>query len=243
MTTTAIESPKIRKEIVREAGAGPLSLVAVLAGVLVGYAAFAMLLGVAGALVRGSGSRIDLTGDWNQIGARGSFLLGGLMFLAYLLAGYVSGRMAWRRGALHGLGVFVGSLVVIGAVALFARSVAKPKDIKHLTDALRAFGVPTSGKEWGHVGSLAGLGTLLGMLGGSVLGGLAGERWYTKISRRAGEVDMRTSNGSSNGRSRRRAPGYDQLSREELYQRAQEKDIPGRSQMSKEELKNALQQS
>jgi hypothetical protein len=36
--------------------------------------------------------------------------------------------------------------------------------------------------------------------------------------------------------------GGDALSKDELYQRAEERDIPGRSQMTKDQLKDALQQ-
>jgi hypothetical protein len=102
---------------------------------------------------------------------------------------------------------------------------------------------------------------------GSVIGGLLGERWFTRVSRRAleAEVDIRErmaatnerttpvaadrrtkdGNGIGNGlrRSRRakKADQLDELSKEELYQRAQEEEIPGRSQMTKDELKEALQ--
>src|SRR5438132_3324893 len=264
MATTAVEQSKTRADLAQLAGAGPLSPISVLAGVLVGYSTFALLLGATIAVLHHRGSKLDLTRSWDTVGGRGGSLLGVLLFLSYLLAGYVAGRMAWRRGILHGLGVVVGSILVVGAVALIVRSLAKPKDVKTVTEVLRSFGVPTTRAEWRHVGSLAGIASLGGMLLGSVLGGFLGEHWYTKVSRRAqaAEVDVRerlaatnetrskTTNGSGNGRGngharrarRATAADLDELTKEELYQMAQELDVPGRSQMNKEELKEALLQ-
>ena len=241
MTTTAAELPKTRSRLARVAGVGPISPVSILGGLLVAYATFALLLVGAGTFLRDRGSAVDVTKGWDKIGTRGGILIGGLLLVAYLLGGYVAGRMAWRRGIVHGVGVFVGSLVVVGAVALIVRSLAKPKDIKAITDALHSFGVPTTRDEWRHVDSVVGIASLAGMLVGSVIGGLAGERAYTRVSRRAllaeaGDIDLRDTR-----RPATTAADLDELSKDELYQRAQEKDVPGRSQMNKEELKEALQ--
>jgi hypothetical protein len=273
MATTAVEHSKTRSDLAQLAGTGPVSPISILAGVLVGYSTFALLLGGAIAVLHHRGSKLDLTESWGNIGARGGLLVGLLLFVSYLWAGYVAGRMAWRRGILHGIGVFVGSILVVGAVALLVRSLTKPKDVKAVTDALRLFGIPTTRDEWGHVGSFAGVASLGGMLLGSVLGGFLGEHWFTKLSRRAqaAEIDVRerlaatnsgarsrstdrTANGNGNGhssgnghgrgrRSRSKEIDLDELSKEELYEMAQKLDIPGRSQMTKEELKEALSEA
>ncbi|HEV7536115.1 MAG TPA: YrzE family protein [Acidimicrobiia bacterium] len=252
MATTAVEQSKTRSDLAQLAGTGPVSPMSILAGVLVGYATFAILLSGAIAVLHHRGSKLDLTESWDKIGTRGGVLIGLLLFVSYLWAGYVAGRMGWRRGVLHGLGVFVGSILVAGAVGLAVRSLAKPKDIKTVSEMLRSFGVPSTREEWRHVGSFAGVASLAGMLLGSVLGGFLGEHWFTKLTRRAqrAEIDVRerlaATNGtrSSNGnghKARAKSDDLDELSREELYQRAQEEDIAGRSQMNKEELKQALQ--
>jgi len=252
MATTAVEQSKTRSDLARLAGTGPLSPISILAGVLVGYATFAILLSGAVAILHHRGSKLDLTESWDKIGTRGGVLIGLLLFVSYLWAGYVAGRMGWRRGILHGLGVFVGSILVAGAVGLAVRSLAKPKDIKTVSEMLRSFGVPSTREEWRHVGSFAGVASLAGMLLGSVLGGFLGEHWFTKLTRRAqrAEIDVRerlaathgTRSSNGNGhKARAKSVDFDELSREELYQRAQEEDIPGRSQMNKEELKQALQ--
>jgi hypothetical protein len=250
MATTAAEQSKTRSDLAQLAGAGPVSLISILAGVLVGYATFALLFGGAVAVLQRRGSDLDLTQGWGELTARGGLLLGGLLFLSYLLGGYVAGRMAWRRGLLHGLGVFVGSIAVVGAVAWLVRSLAKPDDVEAVSDALRAFGVPTTRAEWGHAGSMVGLASMGGMLLGSVLGAFAGEHWFTKVSRRAqlAEVDVRERLAATNGHKARSAKAtdididIDELTKEELYQMAQELDIPGRSQMTKDELKEAVLQ-
>jgi len=261
MASTATEKPKNRRQLTTLAGLGPISPVSILGGVLVAYATTALLIGGAAAFLRHRGSDIDLTKGWDKIGTRGGLVMGVALLLAYLLAGYMAGRMAWRRGLLHGAGVFVFSVVVVGVVALLVRSLAKPKDMKAITDALRSFGVPTTRDEWRHVDSLVGVFSLGGMFIGSLAGGLAGERWYTRMSTRAlvadaRDIDVRephthspvatagaaaqTSNG--NGHAKRPAKAeLDELSKDELYELAQENDIAGRSQMNKDELKKALQ--
>jgi hypothetical protein len=265
MATTAVEDSRTRSRLARVACAGPLSPLSVLAGVLVGYASFALLFGVTVAVLHHNSSSLDLTKGWGTFGTRGGLLLGGLLFASYLFAGYVTGRMAWRRGVAHGVMLFVSSIVIVGAVAVLVRNLAKPKDVKVVTDTLRSFGIPTTGEEWRHIWSAAGLASLGGMFLGSVIGGLFGERWFTKISRRvlvaeATEIDLRErsshtdgpttaeSAAVSNGNgSRRAAPrpaqedvDIDELSREELYEMAQQLDIAGRSHMSKDELKRAV---
>src|SRR5437867_750319 len=192
MATTAVEKPKTRADLAQLAGRGPFSFISMLAGVLVGYAAFALLMGATAAILRHNGSKLDLTGNWDTFGTRGGLLLGGLLFVSYLFAGYAAGRMAWRRGWMHGLAVFVGSIVVVGAVALLIRSLTKSKDVEGITDALRSFGVPITRDEWRNVDSVVGIASLGGMLLGAVLGGALGGRWYTKVSRRAlaAEIDV-----------------------------------------------------
>ena len=259
MATTATEKPKSRRQLAKLAGIGPISPVSILGGVLVAYATAALLLGGAAAFLRHRGSDIDLTKGWDKVGTRGGVVIGVALLLAYLLAGYMTGRMAWRRGLLHGAGVFVGSLVVVGLVAWWVRSLGKPKDVKAVTDALRSFGIPTTKDEWRHVDSLVGALSLGGMLIGSLAGGLLGEHWFTRVSTKAlvadaPEIDVREhhthgatasgdgdGNGNGNGHKRPTKAELEDLSKEELYELAQENDIAGRSQMNKDELKKALQ--
>jgi DNA end-binding protein Ku len=57
------------------------------------------------------------------------------------------------------------------------------------------------------------------------------------------ERSLAEAKGATRGGGRRREAGDDELadlSREELYERAQKEDVPGRSSMSKRELIDAL---
>jgi len=257
MATTAAEQAKTRSDLAQLAGMGPFSLLATLGGVLVGYAMSALLIAGAAAVLQHNDSSIDLTQPWVSIGTRGGLLLGGLLFVSYALAGYVAGRMAWRRGWLHGVAVFVGSVVIVGAVALLVRSLNKPDDVEKISDALRSFGIPTTRDEWRDVGSFVGVASLGGMLLGSLAGGFLGERWFTKVSRRAleAEVDVRDRMAATNERSAtvrngngRATNGHDDesdvdvdsLTKDELYELAQDLDISGRSTMTKEELARSV---
>ena len=261
MATTAVERPKTRADLAQLAGRGPFSLFSTLAGVLVGYAMTALLVGGAAAVLVHNGSKTDLTDGWDKLGTKGGLLLGGLLFVSYLVGGYVAGRMAWRRGWVHGLAVFIGSIVIVGAVALLVRSLAKPDELDKITDAFRSFGIPTTRDEWRNVDSVVGLASLGGMLLGSLLGGVLGGRWYTRVSRRAlsAEIDIRDRMAAVSGGNGHRARtdddfadheievvdsdvDIDGMTKEELYHQAQELDIPGRSQMTKDELKVAVQQ-
>ena len=176
-------------------------------------------------------------------------------------------------------GVFLGSVAIVSAAALLVRSLAKADDVERILDAFRSFGIPTTRDEWRNADSVVGLASLGGMLLGSVLGGVLGERWFTKVSRSAveAEVDLRERMGpwderlapvaaghvarTENGTARdndvrdndvrdndvrdndvRVETDVDGLTKDELYHRAQERDIPGRSQMTKDQLRDALQQ-
>jgi hypothetical protein len=69
---------------------------------------------------------------------------------------------------------------VVAAIA------ASQTDTDTVRANLRSLGIPTTGTEWGKVATVAGLGSLAAMLVGALLGGLLGERWHTKLTRRAG---------------------------------------------------------
>jgi len=193
MATTAVEKSKTRSDLAQLAGRGPFSAVAILAGVLVGYSVFALLLGGAVAILRANGSTLDLSENWSDLGYRGGLLLGGLLFVSYLLAGYITGRMAWRRGAAHGLLLVLGSIILVAVAAGLLAALTQSDDVKGITDSLRSFGVPTTGEEWRNVSPVVLVASLVGMLLGSLAGGMIGERWFTKVSRRAidAELDLR----------------------------------------------------
>jgi hypothetical protein len=182
-----IETPSDRAALTHEAGIGKLSFISVLAGVLVAYGAFAVLAALAGAAVVGIGLDTDLSAnDWAEWGVGSAIVVAVVLLVAYLFGGYVAGRMARRAGLLHGLAVFILAVVI---VALVAAVTAAQADTGAIRGNLRSLGIPTTGAEWGDVGTLAGIGSLAAMLVGAVLGGMLGERWHTKLTRRAASPD------------------------------------------------------
>jgi hypothetical protein len=172
-----------RASLVREAGLGKLSLPSVLAGVLVAYGAFAILAALAATAAAAIGLDTELNrNDWAALGTGSAIALAVVLLLAYLFGGYVAGRMARRAGLLNGLAVFVLAVVLVAAVGAVAASQA---DAEAIRGNLRSLGIPTTGAEWGNISTLAGIASLAAMLVGALLGGVLGERWHSKLTRRA----------------------------------------------------------
>jgi hypothetical protein len=90
--------------------------------------------------------------------------------------------MARRAGLLNGLAVFLLALLLVALVGAVA---ASQTDADAIGSNLRSLGIPTSGTEWGKAGTVAGIGSLVAMLVGALLGGVLGERWHSKLTRRA----------------------------------------------------------
>lgn len=175
----AVETRGDRAVLAQHAGLGRISLASVLAGTLVAYGAFAVLLAVTAAVADSVGLDTDLsTNEWRRLGTAGGAVVAGVLLLCYLFGGYVAGRMARRAGATNGLMVFVLGLVMAAGAAGLVNVFT---DGDEIIRNLRNVGVPTSGDEWGDLGTVAGIGSLLAMLVGSVLGGTLGERWHAKL--------------------------------------------------------------
>jgi hypothetical protein len=177
------ESPKDRASLAREAGLSRLSFPSILAGVLVAYGAFAVLAALLGAVATAIGLNADLNrNDWATLGVGSAIAVAVVLLLAYLFGGYVAGRMARRAGLLNGLAVFLLALLLVAVVGAV---VANQTDAESIASNLRSLGIPTTGTEWGKVGTVAGIGSLAAMLLGALLGGVLGERWHSKLTRRA----------------------------------------------------------
>ncbi len=176
------ETGRERRELASDAGFGGFSFTSILAGVLVAYGAFAILAGLAAAVVGAVGDDTDLSTDWETLGTTGGLVVAGLLFLAYLFGGYVAGRMARRNGLAHGLGVLVLGVVIVGVVAALVRS---SDGTTAIADNLRSLGIPTTGEEYGQAGTVAGIASLIALVVGSLLGGALGERWHARLFARA----------------------------------------------------------
>ena len=208
------ESPKDRASLVREAGLGRLSFPSILAGVLVAYGAFAVLAALVGAVAVAIGLDAELaSNDWTTFGMGSAVTVTVVAFVAYLFGGYVAGRMARRAGLVNGLAVFalaVLLVVVVGAIA------ASQTDTEAVQASLRSLGLPITGTEWAKIGTVAGIGTLVGMLVGAGIGGVVGERWHSDLARWA---------ALGRGRPDRDQDGRDRAS--QAQERQRQRDIEG----------------
>ncbi len=179
-----VESSSDRRAFASAASMGQVSLISVLAGTLVAYAAFAILLAVVAAILAAVG--VDTTGltsnDWRQAGIGGGIVAALVLLVSYFFGGYVAGRMARRAGALNGGLVFLLAVLIAIVVGVL---VGAQTNTEALADNLRTLGVPTSGSEYGDIATVAGIAAIVAMLLGAVLGGKAGERWHGKLATRA----------------------------------------------------------
>jgi 4-amino-4-deoxy-L-arabinose transferase-like glycosyltransferase len=215
------ETSDDRASLAREAGVGKLSFISVLAGTLVAYGAFAVLAALVGAAATAIGLTNDLSSnDWARLGT-GSAIAGAIvLFLAYLFGGYVAGRMARRAGLLNGLAVFVLAIVLIAAVGALVTSQA---DADAIRTNLRSLGIPTSGSEWSDIGTLAGIASLAAMLIGALVGGVLGERWHSKLTRRAVSGKYRPGRGDRQPGDDERPPATPARDRDERDQAGQDR--------------------
>ena len=187
-TRGVVETRGDRAALAQHAGMGKVSLVSVLAGVLVAYGAFAVLLAITAAVAESVGFDTDLTtNQWSDLGTAGGVIVAGVLLLCWLFGGYVAGRMARRAGATNGAMVFVLGLVVAAGVTGLVNVFTDGDDILR---NLRNVGIPTSGDEWRDVATVAGLGSLIAMLLGSLAGGVLGERWHAKLVARAADPSI-----------------------------------------------------
>ncbi|MDQ3756649.1 MAG: hypothetical protein M3394_02220 [Actinomycetota bacterium] len=190
MRRDTVESTHDRTVLARDAGFGRVSFGSVLAGTLVAYGAFAVLLAIAAAVAKAAGVDTDFSdNEWRRLGAAGGAIIAVVQLASYFFGGYVAGRMSRRAGTLNGFLVFVLGIVLAVGVAGLVNLFTDGEDI---LAELRGIGVPTTADEWGNVGTVAGIGSLLGMLLGSLWGGAMGERWHGKLLTRAMDPEVGT---------------------------------------------------
>lgn len=181
--THTIETRRDRLALAEDAGVGRVSWISVFAGVMTAYGTFILVLALVAAVLRAAGIDVDYTADdWRQIGTGAGLVMAGVLFVAYLFGGYVTGRMARRAGVTNGVLVFVaGVLLAIAAGAV----VTALTDNAAVLDDLRRLGIPTSASDWADAGLIVGVAALVAMLAGALVGAGLGERWHGKLLARA----------------------------------------------------------
>lgn len=167
--------------MVTEAGWGTTSFISMLAGTLVAFGSVTLLAAAAGAA--GSALGLDTNGvstdEWRRAGIAATAVATLVLFGSFFLGGYTAGRMSWRAGARHGLGVALLSIIVIAAITLIAWAVSGDVNVG---SELEAEGVPTDGDTWSDIGLGAAIAGLVAVIAGSLLGGVQGDRWHGRLA-------------------------------------------------------------
>jgi len=172
-------------EVAREAGLGRVSLVSVVAGVLCAYGAFGLLAAIAGSIASAADAETDFrSNDWTSQGAAAALLTALVLLVAYMLGGYVAGRMARRSGLLNGFAVFVASIATGAIVGTVIGIISDNNDVRQ---NLRSIGVPTALDQVNDVAIFGLAASAAAMLIGAVSGSFLGERWHTKLARLAAD--------------------------------------------------------
>jgi len=152
-----------------ETRALPVSGTAVLIGVLVAYAAFAVLISIVAAFANGAHANQQLSGaTWKQLGTGGGIVTGIVLFVTWAAGGFVAAHVAGRDGVRHGMWVFVVGVVLMTVVG--AAITWLPDTATNLRN-LRLLGLPVRRAEWRDIGTVAGIASLVGMAAGAVVGG------------------------------------------------------------------------
>lgn len=147
------------------------------AGALIGYGVFAILVTVIGALFADDKLSIPEE-NWKDLGLGASVLAGLLLFVGYLYGGFIAGRVGGigQKGIPMALGAFVAGLALAG-LAGWAINVGTSGDQRDTAaQSLRAIGAPGGADDWRDIGTTAGVASIAGMLLGSVAGGALAEQ-------------------------------------------------------------------
>jgi len=179
-----VEQRQDRLELAREAGFGTVSGVAVAAGVMAALGACAIAFGIAAAIVNAVGldTATMSDSDWRNVGVVVATASVAVLLGAFLLGGYVAGRVSRRAGGFHG--ALVGAA---GAVTLaVAAAIAHAQDATvAVVDRFEDLGAPTAASDWTGIVAVAGAAAVLVVLAGGFLGGVRGERWHQRLMDRA----------------------------------------------------------
>ena len=166
------------------AARGGVSIAAILTGALVAFGAFFLLSSIVGAVLSNTGVDAEelASGDAVDAGIAGGIALLVALFLSFMWGGYTAGRMGRGSGFLNGLLVPIGTIVlavIVGGIT-WALGASEEFNVANPTQQLQVDGDYTS-IEYGI--GLAAI-TLGVMFLASILGGILGSRWHTKLERR-----------------------------------------------------------
>jgi hypothetical protein len=162
---------------------GRISPLSVLAGALCGLAAVEALVAIAGAIVVAINGGTNF-GSWSasQFKTLTGAVVAAALFLGFVLAGYVAGRMSRRRGATHGLLAGVVGVVLAGAVAAALQASGADNGLARVAHHIQ---VADTWQQWRTFGLIGVVVAAVAIVLGGLFGGIKGEQWHGKLLARA----------------------------------------------------------
>jgi hypothetical protein len=167
---------------------GGVSFGAILTGVVVAFGALTLLLALAGGILAATDTIDEVTNvsgeDAVTAGAVTGVVLVIAWFLAYMWGGYTAGRMGRGAGFLNGLLVPIVAVLLLLAVGAIASALGAEAELNNPLDTVR---LPVEESNLVDIGTGIGIAVLVAMFLGSIIGGMLGARWHTKLERRVAE--------------------------------------------------------
>ena len=198
---------------------GGVSLVAVLTGVVVAFGAVFLLSALVGGILAATGVETTVTADEAQEATLGAGIaLVAAMFLAYMWGGYTAGRMGRGAGAVNGVLVPIFALIVAAIVLAVVTALGATANLNLPFGDSR---LPIEDGDLVEFGAGIGVASLVAMVLGGILGGMAGARWHTRLERHA--VDARRETLAAEDRERAQTRTADEQRLAESRARADER--------------------
>ena len=163
---------------------GGVSLGTIITGALVAIGAFFLLSSIVGAVLTATGVTPEelSSGEAVDAGIGGGIALLLAWFIAFTWGGYTAGRMGRGSGFLNGLLVPIGVILLAAAVGAIAWALG----------ASEGWTLPSPTRQIQIEGQFAEVDYEIGLIAitlgvmflGSIVGGILGARWHTKLERR-----------------------------------------------------------
>jgi len=170
---------------------GGVSFGAILTGVVVAFGALTLLLALAGGILAATDTIDEVSNvsgeDAVTAGAAAGVVLVIAWLLAYMWGGYTAGRMGRGAGFLNGLLVPIVAVLVLLAVGAIASALGAEAELNNPLDNVR---LPVEESNLLDIGAGIGIAVLVAMFLGSIIGGMFGARWHTKLERRVAEKHL-----------------------------------------------------
>jgi len=170
---------------------GGVSFGAILTGVVVAFGALTLLLALAGGILAATDTIDEVSNVSGEDAVTAGAVTGVVLVIAWLFAymwgGYTAGRMGRGAGFLNGLLVPIVAVLVVLAVGAVASALGAEAELNNPLDNVR---LPIENSNLVDIGTGIGIAVLVAMFLGSIIGGMLGARWHTKLERRVAEKHL-----------------------------------------------------